>query len=141
MSRDIYSEQADTYEEMMDVCRRETRERISEILRLCLPLADTPEGKILMEEQLYGVLIQMLTYMQVNSKRLRKEKQREGIDSALKNGVHFGRKKKFVPEEHLDTFARLKSGEINKAAARAEIGASPNTFARMQRELREKGLM
>ncbi len=56
MIKDIYSQQVSSYEEMMELCRRETRERISETLDICLPLADTPEGKILMEEQLYGIL-------------------------------------------------------------------------------------
>lgn len=141
MSKDIYSEPVSSYEEMMNVCRTETRERVSEVIRLCLPFADTPEGKILMEEQLYSVLIQMLTYMQVSAKRLRKEKQREGIDAAIQNGVHFGRRQKFVAEEHIDTFKRLENGEITKAEARAEIGASLNTFMRMYRELKEKGLI
>ncbi len=141
MSRDIYAEPAANYEEMMDICRAETRERVSEVVRLCMPFADTPEGRVLMEEQLYSILIQMLTYMQVNERRLRKEKQREGIDNALANGVHFGRKQKYVADEYIDTFKRFENGEITKAAARAETGASLNTFMRMYRSLKERGLL
>ncbi|MBR1737602.1 MAG: hypothetical protein IJ736_11410, partial [Firmicutes bacterium] len=124
MSRNLYAEPTSSYEEMMNICRTETRERISEVIRLCMPLADTPEGRLLMEEQLYGILIQMLTYIQVNSKKLRMEKQREGIDNALANGVHFGRKQKYVAEDYIEIFKKLENGEITKNAARSEIGAS-----------------
>lgn len=141
MIKDIYAEPVSSYEEMMDLCRSETRERIAETIRLCLPFADTPEGMILMEEQLYGILIQMLTYMQVSSRKMRKDRQREGIDAALASGVHFGRKQKFVAENYIDIYKKMENGEITKTAARAQIGASPNTFARMYRELKEKGLI
>ena len=124
------------YEEMMDVCRMETRRRISDVLRLCLPYSDTPEGRILMEEQLYGVLIQMLTYMQVNARNLRKERQREGIDNARANGVHFGRRQKYAADDYIDVFKRLENGEIDKNTARAEVGASVNTFNKLYAQLK-----
>ena len=139
--RDLYAEPVSSYEEMMEKCRTETRARISETIRLCMPFADTPEGRVLMEEQLYGILIQMLTYMQVSGRKLRKDRQREGIDAAMANGVHFGRKQKFVAEDYIDVYKRLESGEISKTAARAEIGASTNTFMRMYRELKQDGLI
>ena len=139
MEEDFYTQPAVSYEEMMDRCRTETRRRVSEVIRLCMPFADTPEGKILMEEQLYGVLIQMLTYIQVNSRKLRTLRQREGIDNALANGVRFGRRKKYEAEDYIDIFKRLENGEIDKNTARAETGASVNTFARMYRELKEQG--
>ena len=141
MSKDMYSEPVSSYEEMMELCRAETRARVSETIRLCLPFADTPEGRILMEEQLYGILIQMLTYMQVGAGKLRKAHQRECIDNAIANGVRFGRRQKYVAENYIDVYKRLENGELTKNAARAEIGASPNTFARMYKELKQQGLI
>ena len=139
--KDLYAEPVSSYEEMLDLCRAETRERIRETLRLCLPMADMPEGRVLMEEQLYGILIQMLTYMQAGSKKLRRDRQRECIDAALANGVHFGRKQKFVARDYIDVFRRVENGEISKTEARELIGTSPNTFARMYRELKQSGLI
>ena len=139
MIRDLYAEPVSSYEEMMELCRKETRERVAETIRLCLPFADTPEGKILMEEQLYSILIQMLTYMQVSSRKMRKDKQREGIDAAMASGVHFGRKQKFVADDYIEVYKKMENGEISKTAARAEIGASPNTFSRMYKELKQGG--
>ena len=139
MDRDIYSKPVSNYEELMNICRNETRLRVSEVIELCMPFIDTPEGKILMEEQMYSVLIQMLTYMQVSSRKLRKERQREGIDAAMANGVRFGRKQKFTADEYIDVFKRLENGEIDRNTARAEIGASVNTFRRMYNELKEQG--
>ena len=104
-------------------------------------MADMPEGRVLMEEQLYGILIQMLTYMQAGSKKLRRDRQRECIDAALANGVHFGRKQKFVARDYIDVFRRVENGEISKTEARELIGTSPNTFARMYRELKQSGLI
>ena len=79
--------------------------------------------------------------MQVSGRKLRKDRQREGIDAAMANGVHFGRKQKFVAEDYIDVYKRLENGEISKTAARAEIGASTNTFMRMYRELKQDGLI
>ncbi len=86
-------------------------------------------------------IIQMLTYMQAGSRKLRKEKQREGIDTALANGVHFGRKPKFIAENYIDIYKRLENGEIDKNTARAQIGTSPNTFTKMYCELKQEGLI
>ncbi|MBR1735870.1 MAG: hypothetical protein IJ736_02475 [Firmicutes bacterium] len=129
------------YEEVMDVCRMETRRRISDTLKQFMPYYDTPEGKILLEEQLYGILIQMLSFIQVNNRRFRKERQAEGIEAARANGVQLGRRKKFVADDYIEIFRRLENGEINKRTARAEIGASPNTFDRLLKEVRLKGLL
>ena len=128
-----------SYEEMMNICREETRDRICEVLQLCLPYSDTPEGRILLEEQLYGVLIQMLSFIQINTGKYRRERQAEGIKNAKANGVHFGRKKTFVADNFIDLFKRLENGEITKNAARAESGASPNTFNRMYKQLKAEG--
>ena len=141
MKRDIYAKQVSSYDELMELCRAETRERISEVLGRCLPLADTPEGRVLMEEQLYGVLVEMIAYMQAGSRKLRKNRQREGIDAAIAGGVHFGRKQKFVAKDYIDVFKRFENGSINKTAACAEIGTSANTFTRMYRELKQDGLI
>ena len=127
------------YEEMMELCRAETRERISDVLRLCLPHSDTPEGRILLEEQLYGILIQMLTLLQVGTRKLRKEKQTEGIEAAKAKGIHFGRKQKYDPDDYIAVFQRLEKGEIDSKEAIMEIGSSPNTFYRMHKALKAEG--
>lgn len=125
----------------MNICRLEARERIAETIRLCLPFSDTEEGRILMEEQIYGVLIQMLTYVHVSTRNLRKEKQREGIDAAMANGVHFGRNKKFIAENYIDIYKKLENGEITKNEALSEIGSGLTTFKRMYSELKQNGLI
>ncbi|MBR1442836.1 MAG: hypothetical protein IJ583_04805 [Firmicutes bacterium] len=124
------------YDEMMYICRNETRRMISEILKQFMPYYNTPEGKILLEEHLYGVLIQMLTLIQVSTRKYRKERQAEGIEAARENGVVFGRRKKYNPDDYIEIFKKLENGEISKRTARAEIGASPNTFDKMFKELK-----
>lgn len=141
MNDELYMQPAASYEEMMEICRTETRRRVSEVIRLCMPFSDTPEGKVLLEEQLYGVIIQMLTYIQVNTRQMRRERQREGIDSAMASGVRFGRRQKYNAEDYIDIYKRLESGQITKKTAIAEVGASLNTFNRMYNELKQKKML
>ena len=130
-----------TYEEMLELCRRETKRRVSETVDICAPFIDTPEGRLLMEEQLYGVLIQMFTYMQANLRKTRKDRQREGIEAARAKGVRFGRRPKYNAADYADIFKKVQNGEIDRETAREEIAVCSTTYFRMQKELREMGVL
>ena len=88
--------------------RKMAREKISEIMTVNEPFLGTPQGRIAMEEQLYGVLLQMLSYYQSNVHAARKEKQKQGIAAAKAAGVHFGRKIKYEPTEYTEVFRRCE---------------------------------
>ncbi len=122
-------------------CRKMAREKISEIMALNEPLLGTYQGRLIVEEQLYGVLLQMLSYYHTGMYSARKEKQKKGIEAAKAAGIRFGRRTKYEPTEYTDIFKRYENGEITAEQARTEIGACKTTFERMRKELKNKGLL
>lgn len=128
-------------DDIIESYRKMAREKISEIMTVNEPLLGTGQGRLAVEEQLYGVLLQMLSYYQSNVHAARKEKQKQGIAAAKAAGVHFGRKVKYQPTEYTDVFKRYERGELTAEEARREIGACKNTFERMRKELKSMGLI
>ena len=133
--------QAKSYDELIAYCREVTKSKTAELIDISLPLLGTEEGKVLFEEQVYALLLQMLSYVYVNTWYNRKEKQKKGIAAAKAEGKHLGRKRQFNTNDYLDIFRRLQDGDITKTEAIAEIGSGETTFFRIQRELRQQGLI
>lgn len=137
----LLSDQAQSYDELIHCCRSIMRTRVSEIVAINLPFLDSAEGRVLMEEQLYGLVLQMLSYVQANSHKNRKERQREGIRAARERGVRMGRKPKYNALDYVDIFKKVDNGEIDRETARKEMGVCETTYFRLKRELKEKRLL
>lgn len=133
--------QPQSYDELIHHCRNVMKARVSEIVAVNLPFLDSSEGRVLMEEQLYGLVLQMLSYVQANSQKTRKDRQREGIRAARERGVHIGRRPKYNACDYIDIFKKVDSGEMDRESARKEIGVCETTYFKLKRELREKGLL
>ena len=126
---------------ILDQCRSMTREKISEIIDINGDLINTQQGRIIFEEQIYGVLLQMLAYFRSNMDITRKERQRQGIAAARAAGVHLGRKQRFIAENYIDIYRQLENGEIDTNSAISQIGSCRTTFVKMHKELKEKNLL
>ncbi len=135
------NEQLPEHDDIIEGYRKIAREKISEIMTVNEPLLGTYQGRLVVEEQIYGVLLQMLSYYQANIYAVRKEKQKKGIEAAKAAGVHFGRRTKYEPTDYIEVFKRYESGESSAEEARAEVGACKTTFERMRKELKSKGLI
>ncbi|SNT52744.1 hypothetical protein SAMN05444672_14029 [Bacillus sp. OK838] len=61
-------------------------------------------------------------------------RQREGIDVALQNGVHFGRPKAQVTEEFKEVYDLWKAGEMTAVKAMAGLGIKKTTFYKLIKE-------
>ena len=129
------------YERIMENCRRITKDKIAEVLEVNSRFLNTEQGRVLVEEQLYGVLLHMYSYIQNQMTMSRKEKQKKGIEAAKQRGIHIGRKQKFVAEDYVDIFRKVERGEIDMDTAISEIGSCRTTFVKMQRELKDKKLI
>lgn len=129
------------YDELMFNCRSILKERVDEIVNINLPFLETSQGRIIMEEQLYGLMLQMLSYIQANAKTARKARQREGIIAAKERGVHIGRKPKYNADDYIDIFKKVENGETDRITARDEMGVCDATYFKMKRELKKKGLL
>ena len=138
---DFFPGDTPDYDDIIEKCRAMARERIAEILRANAPFIGSEQGRLLAEEELYGVLLQMLSLVRSNMRLARKQKQRQGIEAAKAAGVQLGRRRKYEPEKYLDIYRQLENGDISINTALSSIGACRTTFDKMRRELRERGLL
>lgn len=138
---DFFPGDTPDYDDIIEKCRAMARERIAEILKANAPFIGSEQGRLLAEEELYGVLLQMLSLVRSNMRLARKQKQRQGIEAAKAAGVQLGRRRKYEPEKYLDIYRQLENGDISINTALSSIGACRTTFDKMRRELRERGLL
>lgn len=138
---DFFPGDTPDYDDIIEKCRAIARERIAEILKANAPFIGSEQGRLLAEEELYGVLLQMLSLVRSNMRLARKQKQRQGIEAAKAAGVQLGRRRKYEPEKYLDIYRQLENGDISINTALSSIGACRTTFDKMRRELRERGLL
>ena len=130
-----------TYDEIMERCRIMARSKVAEVTEVNLPFLDTEYGRTIFEEQIYGILLQMLSFVGANMHKSRKARQLQGIEAAKAAGVQLGRRRKYDPMEHIEVFRQLERGEISADEAMRTVGACKSTFDKMHRELRKKGLL
>ncbi|MBE6009029.1 MAG: recombinase family protein [Lachnospiraceae bacterium] len=116
------------YEEIIDQWRMLTKDKRVDICVLDMPLLDTRMGKDLMGTFLADLVLQILSFVAENERRVIKERQAEGIAAAKKRGVKFGRPRKPLPENYSDVYQRWKSGQITAVAAAKELGMPRSTF-------------
>ena len=128
-------------EEILEQCRKMARTKVNEVLDINEHLLGTPQSRIILEEQLYGVMLQIFSYFRNNMMISRKEKQRQGIAAAKAAGIRMGRRQKYVPEDYIDVFVKYRDGEISLEQAMSEIGSCRGTFERLKKELQDKELI
>lgn len=87
-------------------------------------------GKLL-EDQ----FLSMLSYVAEQERKKTKQRQAEGIEVALKQGVRFGRPKKEITTEFMGVYVDWKNGKISAVEAMKKVGMKPNTFYRRVNEL------
>ncbi|TKB26068.1 recombinase family protein [Desulfopila sp. IMCC35006] len=79
------------------------------------------------ENPMQKLMFQMIGAVAEFERALIKERQREGIQNALKKGVRFGAQKKLTDEQVEQIRERVQKGEQKKALA-AELGVSRQTL-------------
>lgn len=80
----------------------------------------------LMEDQ----FLSLLSYVAEQERKKNKQRQAEGIEVALSQGVKFGRPKQEITKEFVAVHKVWKEGKITAVAAMKELGLKPNTFYR-----------
>lgn len=116
------------YEEIIEQWRRLTKTKKVDICVIDMPLLDTRVGKDLIGTFLADLVLQILSFVAENERRMIKERQAEGIAAAKKRGVKFGRPQIPLPENFSDVYERWKSGQINGAEAADELNMPRSTF-------------
>jgi DNA invertase Pin-like site-specific DNA recombinase len=81
----------------------------------------------------------MLSYVAEQERKKTKQRQAEGIEVALKQGVRFGRPKREITTEFIRVYTDWKKGTISAVEAMKRVGMKPNTFYRRVNDYEEFG--
>lgn len=79
------------YDEILEQWRILTKEKQADVVVLDMPLLDTRQGKDLTGTLIADIVLQLLSYVAQTEREFIRQRQREGIETAKANGVHFGR--------------------------------------------------
>lgn len=80
----------------------------------------------------------VLGYILETERKLRKNKQRQGIENASVHGQHFGRPLASRPKDFVPCIIAYERGEITSAEARKRLGVSETTFFNWLKAYRER---
>lgn len=119
-------------EDVLTEWQQITKDRGSSIVILDMPLPDTASA--LNSQFLSELIYDILSYTYNNPKRLRRERQSEGIKDAKARGVRFGAQSKMNRNEFEKVRRRYKNGELTVTAAAEMLGVSRATFRKWVKE-------
>ena len=119
------------YEDILEQWRILIKVKGVDIRVLNMPLLDTANKASGLIGKLVADLVLYLFSFVAESERANiKERQRQGIDAAMKRGVKFGRPKIGNPGEITECVARIKSGSLSIECAAKICHVSPTTIRR-----------
>lgn len=102
-----------------------------DIVVLDMPLLDTRSGSgDLTGKFIADMVLQILAYVSEIERENIKNRQREGIESAKRRGVVFGRPRKRLPENFEDIVHQWKSQKISLGEALEKTGMPRTSFYR-----------
>ena len=122
------------YAEILEQWRILTKVKKVDICVIDMPLLDTRQGKDLMGTFLSDLVLQILSFVAENERKMIKQRQAEGIAAAKARGVRFGRARMPVPDEFEEVYGLWKARFLSVRAASRRLGVSHHTFERWVRE-------
>lgn len=125
------------YDEIMAEWRKITKEIKADVKVLDMPLLDTTVGRTnsLTDTFIADLVLQILSYVANLEREHIRERQREGIEIAKREGKYKGRAKKEYDKDLFDkTKQRCDSGEITKKEFAEIMGVSRKTLYNMLAE-------
>lgn len=108
-----------------------TKNLEADIVVMDMPLLDTTQYKDSLGTFIADLVLQILSWMAEEDRNRIRKSQREGIDTALKNGVKFGRPKIEVSDEFVEIYNRWKAKEITAVRAMQQLGLKKTTFYKL----------
>ena len=115
-----------------------TKNLEADIVVMDMPLLDTTQYKDSLGTFIADLVLQILSWMAEEDRNRIRKSQREGIDTALKNGVKFGRPKIEVSEEFVEIYKKWKAGEITAVRAMQEADVRKTSFYKLVKVLEEE---
>ncbi len=125
------------YDEILEQWRALSQKGVG-IQVLDMPLLDTSKDRDLTGRLISDIVLQLLSYVSQTEREYIKQRQAEGIEAALKRGVHFGRKPKGRPYDLWAWADMWKNGLVTSREAAEHCGISHTTFIRWAKETRNE---
>ncbi|ARJ37743.1 DNA recombinase [Sporosarcina ureae] len=108
-----------------------TKEIGADIVVLDMPLLDTTKYKDSIGSFISDLILQVLSWLAEDERNRIRTRQREGIDSALTNGVKFGRPSIEITDDFIQSYDKWQSGEISAVKAMEEADMKKTSFYKM----------
>lgn len=116
------------YNEILKQWRYLTKELKVNIVVLDMPLLDTGNENDLLMSFVSDIILQILSFVAENERNNIRSRQAEGIESAKKRGVKFGRPSKPLPENFDIIYKKWKMKELSIRQASRECNMPKSTF-------------
>lgn len=102
-----------------------------------MPLLDTTQYKDSMGTFIADLVLQILSWMAQEERDRIRKRQREGIDTALKQGKIFGRPEFQVTDAFRKAYKEWKEGKITATRAIQEAEVKKTTFYKLVKQMEE----
>ncbi len=93
-----------------------------------MELLDTRQHKNLLGTFVADMVLQILGFVAESERENIRQRQAEGIAAAKARGVKFGRPKKFIADNYIETHKLYRQKKISKKEAKQRIGCGESTF-------------
>lgn len=113
------------YKQIQEEWKEITQDLKADIVVLDMPILDTRQYKDLLGNFISDLILQVLAFVAENERKITRQRQREGIDIALKNGVKFGRKPIQRPDNFEKEYKKWKSGKQTAKYTREQLNLKP----------------
>lgn len=119
------------YNMIIDEWKDITKNIKADIVVIDMPLLDTTKNKDLLGTFISDLILQILSYVAEQERNFIKQRQKEGISTAMNKGIKFGRPTIEKPQNFDIVISKWKNKEIKTKEAIEQLGLKPSTFYNM----------
>jgi DNA invertase Pin-like site-specific DNA recombinase len=107
------------------------------ILDIPTTLIDAPEGQEWIIDMVQNILIEVLCSISENERLTIHRRQAEGIESAQKRGVKFGRPVYVKPDNFEEMLKKVDRQELRAVDAMRQMGMKKSTYYKLRAEIKQ----
>lgn len=119
------------YNMIIDEWKDITKNIKADIVVIDMPLLDTTKNKDLLGTFISDLILQILSYVAEQERTFIKQRQKEGISTAMNKGIKFGRPTIEKSQNYDIVVSKWKNKEIRTKEAIEQLGLKPSTFYNM----------
>lgn len=119
------------YNMIIDEWKDITKNIKADIVVIDMPLLDTTKNKDLLGTFISDLILQILSYVAEQERTFIKQRQKEGISTAMNKGIKFGRPTIEKPQNYDIVVSKWKNKEIRTKEAIEQLGLKTSTFYNM----------